>query len=180
MKQCIREIKFILNEEEKRKSFFLFFLMLIGGGLELIGVAGIFPVISAITSTGTADFGRVRNLCLLLIVVYIAKNIFLSYMYRCIFKFSFDGRRRLSADMFERYLMKPYAFHLSANIAVLQRSVRADVDGFFNVVKALLQMLSEIMICFISRIRIVKIIIFFNSIAFVITRFILFYLLFFW
>lgn len=149
MRQCIEKIKFILNEQEKKKTVFLFFLMVVGGFLELVGVAGVFPVISAIASSNNYGMDYVAVLCIGLICIYIAKNLFLTYMFRCIYRFSFDGRRRLSTDMFERYLKKPYSFHLSSNVAVLQRSVRADVDGFFNTVKALLQLTSEIIICFI-------------------------------
>ena len=149
MKKCIGEIKYILTSREKRQTAGLFFLMLLGGLLELAGVAGVLPVVGAMASETNENNNNLLMLCVLLIGIYIFKNVFLAYMFRCIYKFTFDGRRRLSSDMFERYLEKPYSFHLTANVAVLQRSVRADVDGFFNTVKALLQLLSEMIICLI-------------------------------
>ncbi len=148
MKKCIGEIKYILTSREKRQTAGLFFLMLLGGLLELAGVAGVLPVVGAMASE-TNENNNLLMLCVILIGIYVFKNVFLAYMFRCIYKFTFDGRRRLSSDMFERYLEKPYSFHLTVNVAVLQRSVRADVDGFFNTVKALLQLLSEMIICLI-------------------------------
>lgn len=149
MKETINKLFFILQKEEKKKIPLLIILMFIGGILELLGVAGIFPIISSITEGTVTNNNNIVLMCVLLIVVYIIKNLFLTFMYKSIYSFVYCGRSRLATSLFDFYMNEPYSFHLYRNISVIQRAVRSDVDGVFNVVRALLQMTSELIICMI-------------------------------
>lgn len=147
MKQTIDRIMLILDKKEKNKIVYLVLLMVVGGFLELLGVAGILPLISAITTGQVSDITSIVYLAIALMVIYVIKNLFLIYMYNSIYKFVFDGRSKLSTKLFEVYMREPYAFHLGRNQAIIQRAVRSDVDGFYHLVRSLLQLLSELIIC---------------------------------
>lgn len=147
MKQAINRILTILDKREKKQIVYLVLLMVIGGFLELLGVAGILPLISSITTGEVSDIRSIVIYAVALMGIYIIKNLFLIYMYNSIYRFVFDGRSRLSTKLFEVYLREPYAFHLTRNQAIIQRAVRSDVDGFYHLVRSLLQLLSELIIC---------------------------------
>ena len=149
MKDSICKIKIVLDKTRYRKPGLLFIFMFLGGILELVGVAGVFPIIDAITGKDESGYNLIYILCMGLIGIYILKNLFLAYMYHRIYKYVFDGKRRLSAEIFRRMLDKPYEYHLSTNIAEIQRLIRGDSDGFFIATKAILQLASELIICII-------------------------------
>lgn len=143
----IKKISSLLSKREKSKIAYLTILMVIGGFLELLGVAGIFPLISAITEGRVSDINNITMLSLGLLCVYVIKNLFLMYMYSQVYKFVYDGRSKLATRLLEQYMKEDYEFHLGRNMAVIQRAVRSDVDGFYHLVRCLLQLMSELIIC---------------------------------
>lgn len=143
----IKKISSLLSKREKSKIAYLTILMAIGGFLELLGVAGIFPLISAITEGRVSDINNITMLSLGLLCVYVIKNLFLMYMYSQVYKFVYDGRSKLATRLLEQYMKEDYEFHLGRNMAVIQRAVRSDVDGFYHLVRCLLQLMSELIIC---------------------------------
>lgn len=143
----IKKISSLLSKREKSKIAYLTILMVIGGFLELLGVAGIFPLISAITEGKVSDINNITMLSLGLLCVYVIKNLFLMYMYSQVYKFVYDGRSKLATRLLEQYMNEDYEFHLGRNMAVIQRAVRSDVDGFYHLVRCLLQLMSELIIC---------------------------------
>lgn len=143
----IKKISSLLSKREKSKIAYLTILMVIGGFLELLGVAGIFPLISAITEGKVSDINNITMLSLGLLCVYVIKNLFLMYMYSQVYKFVYDGRSKLATRLLEQYMKEDYEFHLGRNMAVIQRAVRSDVDGFYQLVRCLLQLMSELIIC---------------------------------
>ena len=149
MRQTIAKLKCILPSEDQHKIIGLVFLMFIGGILELIGVAGVFPIISAITMERVANLKVIVTMCAILVAVYFIKNIYLMFMYKTIFAFVYNGRSKLSTRLFNVYMKEKYEFHLSRNFSLIQRAVRGDVDGCYIVVRDLLQILSEMIICLI-------------------------------
>lgn len=148
MRSSLKKFGYILTKKEKLNIVKLYFLMIIGGVLELIGVSFFFPLIQMIMKTGTTDLKSIIKLALVIIGIYFLKNLFLIYMYRSIFNFTYGGRKNLSQKMFETYMKEPYAFHLDRNPAVLQRAINSDVTGCYDALRCFLQMMSEIVICF--------------------------------
>lgn len=149
MNDIINKFKFILTSYEKKYLKLLYFMMLIGGILELIGVAGVMPLVSAIMNNDVQDVNHIVLMAVSLIGVYILKNIYLTFMYSALFRFIYRGKSNLSTRLFEIYLSKPYTFHLNRSSYVIQRAVRGDVDGCYTVLRDMLQILSECVICVI-------------------------------
>lgn len=146
MKATIKKINSILSSKERRFVGVLIFLMFIGGLLELVGVSGIFPLIQGILDMDSDNVNFVMLLALGLIAIYIFKNIFLILMYRTLFRFTSKGKGELSTRLMNIYMKEPYEFHLKRNVALIQRAVRSDTEGFYNVVRDLLQILCEVII----------------------------------
>ncbi|MCQ2541738.1 MAG: ABC transporter ATP-binding protein/permease, partial [Lachnospiraceae bacterium] len=94
-----------------------------------------------------SDINNITMLSLGLLCVYVIKNLFLMYMYSQVYKFVYDGRSKLATRLLEQYMKEDYEFHLGRNMAVIQRAVRSDVDGFYHLVRCLLQLMSELIIC---------------------------------
>ncbi len=149
MKALLKKISYILNGGEKGKLILLFFLMLIGAALEMAGVSLVFPMISLITGEGSRDAVRVAELAALLIIIYLVKNLFLTGMYAAIFRFVYNGATRLSSRMMEAYLSADYAFHLNKNAAAIDAAIRYDSESVYKMMKALLQLAAEIIICIV-------------------------------
>ncbi|MBR3524297.1 MAG: ABC transporter ATP-binding protein [Lachnospiraceae bacterium] len=145
----MKKISYILDGGEKGKLILLFFLMLIGAALEMAGVSLVFPMISLITGEGSRDAVRVAELAALLIIIYLVKNLFLTGMYAAIFRFVYNGAMRLSSRMMEAYLSADYAFHLNKNAAAIDAAIRYDSESVYKMMKALLQLAAEIIICIV-------------------------------
>ncbi len=149
MKSLLKKTAYILDSREKGKLILLFFLMIIGAALEMAGVSLVFPMISMITGEGVRDAVRVAELAVLLIIIYIVKNLFLSIMYAAIFHFVYNGATRLSSRMMEAYLSADYAFHLNKNAAAIDAAIRYDSESVYKMMKALLQLAAEVIICIV-------------------------------
>lgn len=159
-----KKIKYILDREQKIKLFFMLFVILIGALLELLGVSAIMPLINVATSPESVNekwyfvlindlFGvseakqLITILALMLVIVYVVKNLYISMMYNLQYRFIFNNQRRLAVKMMNAYMHQNYLFHVSRNVAELQRNVTEDVNGFYTVVLNAMQFIAEASVC---------------------------------
>lgn len=159
-----KKIKYILDREQKIKLFFMLIVILIGALLELLGVSAIMPLINVATSPESVNekwyfvlindlFGvsevkqLITILALLLVIVYVVKNLYISMMYNLQYRFIFNNQRRLAVKMMNAYMHQNYLFHVSRNVAELQRNVTEDVNGFYTVVLNAMQFIAEASVC---------------------------------
>ena len=68
-------------------------------------------------------------------------------MYNLQYLYTYKNQRRVSYRLMECYLSQDYLFHVSHNVAELQRNVGADVNGFFQVVLNVIQLFTEGVTC---------------------------------
>lgn len=135
-------------------------LMILGALLETLGISLILPVISVILDPDSIfsshamlyiyNFLGMESsrdflifLCVVLMAVYILKNIYLYFMYSVQYRFASNNRLQMSSRMFSIYLNKPYEFFLNKNAAEIVRNVNTDVANVFTLLTTLLQMLTE-------------------------------------
>lgn len=160
----LKKINYVLNREQKRQLVMLLFIIIIGAGVELLGVSAILPIVNIALDPSTIDttwylvmirdifgFQDANQLLLfmavVLIVIYILKNLYVTFMYSMQYKFIFENQRKLAVKLMNCYMHQKYLFHVSKNVAELQRNVTNDVNGFFTVVLNTLQFLAEISVC---------------------------------
>lgn len=158
------KVNFILDKKQKVKLLMLLVVIFIGAFIELLGVSLILPLINVVMDPETIEntwylryvndlfaFKEVKEmilfLALLLIAVYILKNIYLTFMYSLQYRFIFNNQRYLAVKMMDAYMHQNYLFHISKNVAELQRNVSEDVNGFYTVVLNVLQLLAEASVC---------------------------------
>ncbi|MCR5487734.1 MAG: ABC transporter ATP-binding protein/permease [Lachnospiraceae bacterium] len=160
----LRKISYILNRHQKIRLMILMAMIFVGAFVELLGVSAVLPLVSAVTNPEVihtnsrlsmiADFLGITDIrisilymALLLVVIYIFKNIYITCMYDVTYRFTYNNQRRISNRMMECYLSQDYLFHVSHNVSELMRNISSDVNGFFTVVLAFLQMITEASVC---------------------------------
>lgn len=152
----------IFTPRELRYCGFLVAVMMVGAVLEAVGIGAILPLISLM---GQPDFlarhaeiaayasmlgitthtELIIGLSLLLILLYILKNLYLAWQLRLQIKFSISNQIEFSKEIMANYLAKTYLFHLNHNTAVLLRNVNSGgVVIFSNILIPAFQLLTEI------------------------------------
>lgn len=159
----LKKIRYIFTKQQKIKFLILFVIMFVGAIFELMGVSLILPFVQVVMDPNSIqqnsimkfvyDFFNIQStnsflllLSILLIVVYIVKNLYLLLMYYAQYRFTYNNQMRMSGRLMDCYLKKPYTFHLQKNTAEIVRSVTTDVEHLFMLVLNFLQLLAEILV----------------------------------
>lgn len=152
----------IFTPKEQRYCVFLVAAMMVGAALEAVGIGAILPLISLmgqpdflVRYTEIAGYAAragitthtelIVGISLLLILLYILKNLYLAWQLRLQINFSISNQIRFSKELMASYLAKPYLFHLNHNTATLLRNVHnGGVVVFSNILVPAFQLLTEI------------------------------------
>ncbi|MDE7427910.1 MAG: ABC transporter ATP-binding protein/permease, partial [Lachnospiraceae bacterium] len=89
------------------------------------------------------------GLSVVIILIYIVKNVYLIIEKSYIYKFSYNTQMKLSTRLLDTYMKEPYTFHLNKNIATLQRSLQEDTAKFMQVILYSLELVAELAVCFV-------------------------------
>lgn len=160
----LKKINYVLEKRQKINLCILLIIIFGGAFVELLGVSGMMPIINVAINPESIDekwyLVKIRDimgftsasqmiifLSVLLIAVYIIKNIYITVMYDLQYRLVFNNQKRLAVKMLNCYMRQNYLFHVSKNVAELQRNVTADVNGFFTAVLDALQLVAELSVC---------------------------------
>ncbi len=160
MKKILTKLNVLLDRKQKWQMAGLIFLMFIGAILEAFSIVAIIPVVTLIlTPEALADNKIVMTLyhispfrtekafgvaiLLMLIVAFIIKNIYIYWEYKILYKFIFTNQFNTSERMMKNFIRRDYEFFLSADTAVIQRSITSDVNNMYALIQALLTLVSE-------------------------------------
>ena len=160
----LKKINYIFSAKQKSRLVLLFVMILVGAFFELVGVAAILPFMKMILAPGTIEQQRYigtiyrflkmqspRQFMILfsvvLILIYIVKNMYIALMYNLQYRFTYNNQRRLSTRILNAYMQQPYSFHVSHNSAELMRNISTDTNMFFQAVLGALQLLTEVCVC---------------------------------
>lgn len=157
----INKLRYIFTRKEKIRLVMVFCVILIGSFIELLGVSVFLPFIDILMKpesimeqkkyrvfyeffgfTSTDHFLIVLGI--LICVVYLVKNLYLTFQQNCMLKFSYSTRMQLATKLLSTYMSEPYTFHLNKNVAELQRSLQYDTNQFMQLVNGVLQALAEV------------------------------------
>lgn len=136
--------------QELLKCVLIIIVMFIGALLEVIGIGAVLPLISIM---GESDFlinhqkiaqyvalFRITThtefiifSAMLLIILYICKNIYLAWQIKMQVKFSIRNQIYYSSQLFAEYLNKPYLYHLDHNTATLLRNISTGIGNIFSI-----------------------------------------------
>ncbi len=161
----VSKLNYIFERRDKIKIGLLLILITVGSFFELLGVSVFMPFINVIMNPESIKTDRSLSrlydilhmpsfevfLAVLAIgigVIYLIKNIYLCLMQNFILKYTYKMRMNLASKLLNTYMNEPYTFHLSKNVAELQRTLQTDASQFMMLLNASLQMLAEVMVCF--------------------------------
>lgn len=162
----LKKLNYVLDRKQKKQLLFLLVIIFIGAFVELLGVSSILPIVNIALDSSVIDNTWYLNkiyvfmnfktanellifLAVALILIYIIKNLYITFMSSKQYQFIFENQRKLATKLLDCYLHQSYQFHVSKNVAELQRNVTSDVNGFYTVVLYVLQFLSEISVCLV-------------------------------
>ena len=140
-----KDILSLIPKNLRFRSFVVLVLVFIGMVLEMLGVSLIIPIFTLILNSENLDFEQyfyflpkslypesTAELVYLslsaLILIYILKAIYLSFLSFVQSRFVFSLQANISNRLFETYLKQPYAFHLNSNSAYLIRNVTTETQ----------------------------------------------------
>ena len=164
-RRMIQKLRYIFSRTDKVKLVWLVALMLIGSVLELLAVAVFNPFIEVMMQTSSISDdtflqfffqhtnidsieGYLIALSLIIAVIYVIKNIYLMFEQNAILTFSYRTRMNLATRLLTTYMNEPYTFHLSKNIAEMQRCLQSDTSQFMTLINSCLQLAVEAVTCF--------------------------------
>lgn len=160
MKQILKKLNVLLDKKQKRTMGGLMVLMIIGAALQTAGVGMLVQVVTVVMdpeaskksglvrwayeSLGFQDYGSFSVAVMAaLIGVFAVKNLFLFIQQKLTFAFVYTNQFRTSERMMRNYLRRGYEYYLSADTAVVQRSITSDVNNMYALILALLQLMSD-------------------------------------
>ncbi|HKM01630.1 MAG TPA: ABC transporter ATP-binding protein [Sedimentibacter sp.] len=159
----IRKFNKVLNKKQKSRVVILMFMIIIGAILETVSVSLILPVISAIVEPevfasnsiyiSVSEFFHIEKLdyfililIAILISIYLLKSIYLLIMYFVQFSFISNNQYRISRDLLQIYLNKPYEYFLNVNTSEVLRTVYSDTTGVFALLLQCIQFITELVV----------------------------------
>lgn len=160
----VKKLRYVFDRKDKIKLVGLAILMVIGSVLELLAVAVFNPFIEVLMQTSSIEddsflklfFTHIHLngieqylvvLSALIAVIYLVKNIYLSFLQNVILSFSYTTRMNLATRLLTTYMNEPYTFHLSKNIAEMQRCLQSDTSQFMTLISSGLQLTVEMVTC---------------------------------
>ena len=140
----MRKIWKLLDREDKRYFFFMMFLVTICTFLEALSIGLLLPILVTLSENNFFEiypsFNFINeflnypdNLLLILItiiffsIIYILKNIFLTFYTIQEGKFCYTVDEKLSKKIFKFYITKDYIFHTKNNSSKMINRVKTDL-----------------------------------------------------
>ena len=160
MKKIIKKLNKLLDKKQKGTMVILIFMMIIGAVLQTAGIGLLVEVVTLVIDPGSLEkselVARVYKMLgcssyqsfsvtimVLLILTFIAKNLFLFIQQKMTLSFVYTNQFRTSERMMRNYISRGYEFYLNADTAVVQRSITSDVNNMYALILGLLQLLSD-------------------------------------
>jgi ATP-binding cassette, subfamily B, bacterial PglK len=164
LKDTITKLFILFNKREKKKLMVLFFMMIIAAIFETIGIGLIVPFVGLITNPEiiqnqvvfsylytVLNFQSTSVFIIfavtVLLLIFVLKNMYLLFFNYTQLKVILNQQIKLSKNLFQEYLQKPYTFHLHRNTADLLRNVNWEVPTVFNgIVISAFHLLTEVLV----------------------------------
>ena len=159
-KSLFAKLKMIFPKKERRYFVLLFFLILIGTAFDFMGVSLILPLVNLLISPDQlvnkgwyrllTRFLPIQDpntmllvLVLLIMAVYIIKNLYAIYM--SVVQGIFLARNKIntSAKLLDCFMRKPYTFHLQHNSAEVLRAINNDVSSAYEIVSSIMSLITS-------------------------------------
>lgn len=159
----LSKVSYIFNRKQKIGAVLLTLGLTLGAMLELMGVGLITGLVSLVTEPSKIHTNALLStvysglsmeseqqffvfVVVVLILVYLFKNIYLLWIGYVQYTFIFNNQLKLSGRLIDCYLKKPYTYHLDNNSAEMVRNVMLDTERFFQMLLSVFSLFSECLI----------------------------------
>ena len=156
----VKKLGYIFSQKEKMQLVGIFALQIMGSFVELLGVSAFLPFIQILLDPTSIQTNELLNyfytlfgftsveaylsaIAAMIGIVYLFKNIYLTFMQNAMLSFTYKTRMNLATRLLTTYMSQPYTFHLGKNIAELQRNLQYDTSQFMLLANAVLQLCAE-------------------------------------
>ncbi len=163
--EIFRKLNYLLTTEQKRLGIFVFICSILAAFLELLGVSVIVPLIDVLVSPErlygnkyvvkimprVPSFAKNKILMfviILVIIIYIIKNVFFIFNTWLKNKYAFKIQREISVSMLKKYISRGYEFFLNHNYSELRQGIDGDVRALYYIISNILQIVTQVMISF--------------------------------
>lgn len=154
----------LFNKRAKKKLVILFFMMIIAAVFETVGIGLIVPFVGMMTNPSVIQENALLSFLyhmlhfqstsafmifatVVLLSIFMIKNGYLLFFHYSQYRIVLNEQVRLSQRLLQRYLTKPYTFHLQRNSAELLRNVNGEVPRVFQgIVLSAFQLLTEALV----------------------------------
>lgn len=161
-KNMAHQFGVILTPNQKKWGVVVFFLSLLGAVAETLGVSVILPLVQVMlepeqlmeievvneicTRVGITSSGGLLFLVAMgVIVVYVAKNLYLCFLSYARVKYSTKIQRELSLRMLHSYMKRGYSYFRTTNTSNLLRGISGAVTGVYTVVYQFMRIMTEVL-----------------------------------
>ncbi len=168
MWKLLDEIRVLMTRRDKVRMAVLVVLMVIAGGLEIVGISILMPVVAvlskpelleqnrylhwvyrAVNPTGLREFLLI--LCAAVALFYVVKNLFILWMTHLQAKFIYDHAALWASRLYRNYLRTGYRFHLEHSSSELLNNINQLLIVTTGVLLPLMMLASEcVVIAFLA------------------------------
>ncbi len=162
MLRVVKKLNRVLNAHQKRMIVILTILMLFGGIFEMLGVAMVVPLASAILSEDLMDNAYVQIVAgivgvserkqftllmiWLLIAMFIIKNAFLMFQNYFQLRFVCNNRYVMQNKVMDLLLHRNYEFYLNHTTSEINTLLDTDIPSTFSLLTNMLSLVTELIV----------------------------------
>lgn len=163
LSDIVKKLMYILDRHQKVWGIVVFFLSFLGALMEAVGVSAILPLVQLMIEPDIIleqneminkilqSMGIHNNtdvivfIVLCIILVYIIKNIYLTFLAYIRCQYACKIQRELSVKMMRFYMQRGYSFFTAHNSSELIRGVSSSPASVYQILQNGLRLLSEIL-----------------------------------
>ena len=159
----------LFSPKEKRKSFFLGVCILAGTFLEAVSIGALVPLMQVLTQSNLrtkyeilddwfaykSDGFIVSVILVTIVLIFVIKELFLGYTLWMQRGFVAELETRFQTELYNRYTLQPYEFHLVNNSSLLNRNILNSNNFTYNVLDPIFVLISDGLVTFVLCIALV-------------------------
>lgn len=161
MGNILKKLNVLLDRKQKAAMAGLVLMMIVSAFLQTAGVGLLVNVVNIVIDPdalessytvawlydllGCTSYRSFSVIVMaLLILTFVVKNLFLFLQQKLTLSFVYTNQFRTSERMMRNYLRRGYEFFLSADTAVVQRSITSDVNNMYALILSILTLVSDV------------------------------------
>lgn len=162
----------LLDKRQQGTLLVITAMMLIGGIMESMSVSLILPLIEAVINTETWNEpfyaqiicklfniynqrNYIETLLIVLVLLFIIKNIYLLFEYYLQYSFAAKTRFRIQRDLMHSYIKKPYTFFLNSSTGEIIRIITNDTAQAYSLLNGNMLFYTELIVSMILAITMI-------------------------